>query len=79
MKIDFIECNAPITMDNLHHFAQFGDLLLLRAIDKNGNEEYGVLKYVTTGNGGKLGIYDGHFFYDFAGGITVTGYITLEV
>lgn len=80
MKIDFIECEIPITKENTRHFEQFGDLLLLRVKYINQDRcDYAVLQYHTTASGGKIAIFDGNFFYEFENAGVVTGYITLEV
>ena len=76
--MEFIECNVPITMENVRHFSEFGEWLLLKVIYGEQRVEYGVLHHVITASGGKLALYDGNFLYDYAGVITVIGYKVIE-
>ena len=75
--MEFIECNIKITMNNISCLSEYGEWLLLKC-EINGEIEYGVLHYGTTSNNKKLGIYDGHFLYDFADVLTIKGYMVIE-
>lgn len=76
--MEFQECNVPITMDNLRHFEELGEWILLKVIYGEQKVEYGVLRHVVTASGGKLALYDGNFLYDYAGLLTVIGYCVIK-
>lgn len=77
--MEFQECNVPIAMDDsLKYFEDFGEWLLLKVVYGEQRIEYGVLHHVTTASSGKLALYDGNFFYDYAGALTVIGYCVIK-
>lgn len=75
--MNFIDCNIEITMKNIDCLSEYGEWFLLKG-ENNGKTEYGVLHYVITADGRKLGIYDGHFLYDFADTLIIKGYMVIE-
>ena len=76
--MEFIECYVPITMENVRHFSEFGEWLLLKVIYGEQRVEYGVLHNVETATKSKLSLFDGNFLYDYAGVLTVIGYKVIE-
>lgn len=65
-------------MENVKHFSEFGEWLLLKVIYGEQRIEYGVLHNVVTATKDKLSLFDGNFLYDYAGVITVIGYKVIE-
>ena len=65
-------------MENVRHFSEFGEWLLLKVIYGEQRVKYGVLHNVETATKAKLSLFDGNFLYDYAGAIIVIGYKVIE-
>lgn len=81
MKIDWIEYNKDFNHESSKELKTISDYLLVKYIPTNTDEpqeRIGLLRFHKCANG-KMGILDGHFYYDYFGWTKILKYCPLEI
>ena len=82
MKIEWIDYNKDFNNESARELEKISDYLLVKYIHTNVDspiEHVGMLSFHDTRSGSKIGILDGHFYYDFFKWTKILKYCPIEV
>lgn len=82
MKVDWIEFNKVFNNESANELKNISDYLIVSYIHTNVDdpiEHVGMLSFHTTSTGSKIGILDGHLYYDFFKWTVILKYCPIEV
>lgn len=82
MKVEWIEYNKEFNNETANELKKISDHLLVKYTHPNNDdkiENIGLLSFFENACGHKIGILDGHFYYDYFKWTKILQYSPLEV